>query len=227
YPSEESPDNDHRLPPLAAQGHCPGRRRPASVRRRLGAPQETTTDTPLDAAPAAPVVKGPQVSIKTTLGNIVVQLDEERAPKTVANFAAYVKSGFYNGTIFHRVIDGFMIQAGGMNEKFEGRKTLKPVKNESNNGLSNKPYSIAMAREDNPDSATSQWFINVADNSGIDHPFVKGSGYTVFGKVVKVQEVVDKIKGVVVDDVRGMQNVPVVPIKITSVAQLKGDKLVK
>lgn len=193
----------------------------------LGAPQETTTDAPLDAAPAAPVVKGPQVSIKTTMGDIVVQLDEERAPKTVANFMQYVKQGFYKGTIFHRVIEGFMIQAGGMNEKFEGRKTNKPVKNESNNGLSNQPYTISMAREDHPDSATSQFFINVADNSGIDHPFYKGSGYTVFGKVVKGQEVVDKIKGVMVDDVRGMQNVPVTPIFIKSVTVLKGDKLVK
>lgn len=192
------------------------------------APAQETAEPPAEPQAAeAPAMVGPQYAIKTTMGTIVVQLDQENAPRTVANFAAYVKSGFYNGTIFHRVIDGFMIQAGGMNEKFEGRKTLKPVKNESNNGLSNKPYTIAMAREDNPDSATSQWFINVADNSGIDHPFVKGSGYTVFGKVVKGQEVVDKIKGVVVDDVRGMQNVPVVPIKITSVTQLKGDKLVK
>jgi len=178
-------------------------------------------------APAAPVVKGPQVSIKTTKGEIVVQLDEERAPKTVANFMGYVKQDFYKGTIFHRVIEGFMIQGGGMNEKFEGRKTNKPVKNESNNGLSNQPYTISMAREDHPDSATSQWFINVADNSGIDFPNYKGSGYTVFGKVVKGQDVVDKIKGVLVDDVRGMQNVPVVPIFIKSVTVLKGDKLVK
>jgi len=189
--------------------------------------QEAAEQAPTPAAAEAPAMVGPQYAIKTTMGEIVVQLDQEKAPKTVANFAAYAKSGFYKGTIFHRVIDGFMIQGGGMNEKFEGRKTLKPVKNESSNGLSNQPYTISMAREDNPDSATSQWFINVADNSGIDHPFVKGSGYTVFGKVVKGQEVVDKIKGVVVDDVRGMQNVPVVPIKITNVTLLKGDKLVK
>jgi peptidyl-prolyl cis-trans isomerase A (cyclophilin A)/peptidyl-prolyl cis-trans isomerase B (cyclophilin B) len=169
----------------------------------------------------------PQVSIKTSMGEIVVELDQEKAPKTVANFMAYVKSGFYKGTIFHRVIDGFMIQAGGMNEKFEGRKTRKPVQNESNNGLSNQPYTISMARENHPDTATSQFFINVADNSGIDYPNVNGSGYTVFGKVVKGQEVVDKIKAVVVDDVRGMENVPVTPIFIKSATQLKGDKLVK
>jgi len=169
----------------------------------------------------------PQVSIKTTMGEIVIELDQEKAPKNVANFLAYTKSGFYKGTIFHRVIDGFMIQAGGMNAKFEGRKTRPAVKNESNNGLSNVPYSVAMAREDNPDSATSQFFINVADNSGIDFPNVGGSGYTVFGRVVKGQEVVDKIKGVVVDDIRNMQNVPVVPITITSTTILKGAKLVK
>jgi len=169
----------------------------------------------------------PQVSLKTSMGEIVVELDQEKAPKSVDNFLAYVKSGFYKGTIFHRVIDGFMIQAGGMNEKFEGRKTLKPVKNESDNGLSNQPYTIAMARENHPDSATSQFFINVADNSGIDYPFVGGSGYTVFGKVIKGQEVVDKIKGVVVDDVRNMENVPVVPITIQSATLLKGAKLVK
>ena len=169
----------------------------------------------------------PQVSIKTSMGEIVVELDQEKAPKNVANFLAYVKSGFYKGTIFHRVIDGFMIQGGGMNEKFEGRQTRKPVKNESSNGLSNQPYTISMARENHPDTATSQFFINVADNSGIDYPNVGGSGYTVFGKVVKGQEVVDKIKAVVVDDVRGMENVPVTPIFIKSATLLKGDKLVK
>lgn len=169
----------------------------------------------------------PQVSIKTSMGEIVVELDKEKAPRNVANFLAYVKSGFYKGTIFHRVIDGFMIQGGGMNEKFEGRKTRKPVKNESDNGLSNKPYTIAMARENHPDTATSQFFINVADNSGIDFPNVNGSGYTVFGKVIKGHEVVDKIKSVVVDDVRGMENVPVTPIFIKSATILKGDKLVK
>jgi len=184
-------------------------------------------ETPAEAAPAQATVKGPQVSLKTSMGEIVLQLDEEKAPRTVANFMQYVKQGFYKGVIFHRVIDGFMIQTGGMNEKFEGRKTNKPVKNESNNGLSNQPYTVSMAREDHPDSATSQFFINVADNSGIDYPNYKGSGYTVFGKVVKGKEVVDKIKGVVVDDVRGMQNVPVTPIFVKSVSVLKGDKLVK
>jgi len=169
----------------------------------------------------------PQVSLKTTMGEIVLELNPEAAPKNVANFLQYVKSGFYKGTIFHRVIDGFMIQGGGMDAKLNGKRTNKPVKNESNNGLTNQPYTVAMAREDNPDSATSQFFINVADNSGLDYPNMKGSGYTVFGKVVKGQEVVDKIKAVVVDDIHGMQNVPVVPVVVKSATLLKPGQAVK
>jgi peptidyl-prolyl cis-trans isomerase A (cyclophilin A) len=163
----------------------------------------------------------PQVSLKTSMGEIVLELDQEKAPKTVDNFLQYVKSGFYKGTIFHRVIDGFMIQAGGMDAQLHGRKTRPPIKNESNNGLSNAAYTVAMAREGNPDTATSQFFINVVDNPGLDFPNMNGSGYTVFGKVVKGQEVVDKIKGVLVDDVRGMENVPVTPVVIKSASILK------
>lgn len=169
----------------------------------------------------------PQVALKTSMGEIVLELNQEKAPITVANFLQYVKSGFYKGTIFHRVIDGFMIQAGGMDAKFHGRATRKPIKNESANGLSNAAYTVAMAREANPDSATSQFFINVADNPGLDYPNMQGSGYTVFGKVVKGQDVVDKIKGVLVDDMHGMENVPVTPVVIKSVTILKGDKTVK
>jgi len=163
----------------------------------------------------------PQVSLKTTMGEIVLELDQEKAPISVANFLQYVKSGFYKGTIFHRVIDGFMIQAGGMDEKFHGRAVRKPIKNESTNGLSNAAYTVAMAREANPDSATSQFFINVVDNPGLDYPNMQGSGYTVFGKVIKGQEVVDKIKGVVVDDIHGMENVPVTPVIIKSATIIK------
>jgi peptidyl-prolyl cis-trans isomerase A (cyclophilin A)/peptidyl-prolyl cis-trans isomerase B (cyclophilin B) len=174
------------------------------------------------ALSAAAFAANPQVSLKTSMGEIVVELDQEKAPITVANFLQYAKSGFYKGTIFHRVIDGFMIQGGGLTDKLVQKPTRKPIKNESNNGLSNQPYTIAMAREDHPDSATSQFFINVGDNSGLDFPGPKANGgYTVFGKVVKGQEVVDKIKGVVVDDVRGMQNVPVTPVVIKSVTVLK------
>lgn len=163
----------------------------------------------------------PQVSLKTTMGEIVLELNQEKAPKTVDNFLKYVKAGFYKDLIFHRVIDGFMIQTGGMDAKLNGRKTRPPIKNESDNGLSNAAYTVAMARESNPDTATSQFFINVADNPGLDYPNMNGSGYTVFGKVVKGQEVVDKIKGVLVDDVRGMENVPVTPVVIKSATILK------
>ena len=163
----------------------------------------------------------PQVEIKTSMGNIVLELDQEKAPKTVDNFLAYVKSGHYKGTIFHRVIDGFMIQGGGMNAKLVQKTTRKPVKNESQNGLKNVPYTVAMARTANPDSATSQFFINVAENNSLDYPGKDGFGYTVFGKVVEGQEVVDKIKGVLVDDVKGQQNVPVIPIFIQSATLLK------
>jgi peptidyl-prolyl cis-trans isomerase A (cyclophilin A)/peptidyl-prolyl cis-trans isomerase B (cyclophilin B) len=163
----------------------------------------------------------PQVSLKTTMGEIVLELNQEKAPKTVDNFLQYVKSGFYKGTIFHRVIDGFMIQGGGMDAKLKGRKTRPAIKNESDNGLSNAAYSVSMAREAAPDTATSQFFINVVDNPGLDFPNMNGSGYTVFGKVVKGQEVVDKIKAVIVDDVRGMENVPVTPIEIKSATIVK------
>jgi len=163
----------------------------------------------------------PHVALKTTMGEIVLELDQEKAPKTVANFLQYVKSGFYKGTVFHRVIDGFMIQGGGMDARLVTKKTSKPVQNEANNGLSNVPYSIAMARTGDPNSATSQFFINVAENTPLDYPGRDGFGYTVFGKVIEGQDVVDKIKGVVVDDVKGQQNVPVVPIVITSASIVK------
>jgi peptidyl-prolyl cis-trans isomerase A (cyclophilin A) len=169
----------------------------------------------------------PQVSLKTSVGEIVLELDQEKAPITVANFLKYVKSGFYKGTIFHRVIDGFMIQAGGYDVKMKEKKTGKPIKNESNNGLNNVTYSIAMARTNVHDSATSQFFINVGDHPNLDYPGRDGSGYAVFGKVIAGQDVVDKIKGVLVDDTMGMQNVPVVPIVIESATVVKGDKSVK
>jgi peptidyl-prolyl cis-trans isomerase A (cyclophilin A) len=177
---------------------------------------------------AAAFAAGPQVALKTSMGEIVVELNQEQAPRTVANFLQYVKSGFYKGTTFHRVINDFMIQGGGLDAKLVTKPTGKPIKNESNNGLSNKPYTIAMARQGDPDSATAQFFINVADNAGLDFPGPTGNGgYTVFGKVIKGQEVVDKIKGVVVDDVRGMQNVPVTPVLIQSATLIKSDNSVK
>ncbi len=170
---------------------------------------------------AEPVSATPQVALKTSMGDIVVELDHDKAPKTVDNFLSYVRSGHYKGTIFHRVIDGFMIQGGGFDEKLNQKKTNKPVQNEANNGLSNSPYSIAMARTGDPNSATAQFFINVAENEALNYPGRDGYGYTVFGKVVQGQEVVDKIKGVLVDDKGMFQNIPVIPIIIKSATILK------
>ena len=182
----------------------------------------------LSLAGSAFAFENPQVSIKTSMGDIVVELDAENAPKSTANFLQYVKSGFYKGTVFHRVIDGFMIQGGGYTEKLVDKPGVgKAIPGESKNGLSNKPYTLAMARTANPNSATSQFFINVNDNTGLDYPGQDGHGYTVFGRVVQGQETVDKIKGVVVDDMRGMQNVPVTPVYIRSATVLAGEKLVK
>ncbi len=163
----------------------------------------------------------PQVSLKTSMGEIVLELDQEKAPKTVANFLSYVKSGHYKNIIFHRVINDFMIQTGGLDAKLVTRRTGKPVRNEADNGLKNVPYSVAMARTADPHSATSQFFINVAENPSLDYPGKDGFGYTVFGKVVAGQEVVDKIKEVLVDDVRGHQNVPVIPVVIKSASVVK------
>ena len=170
---------------------------------------------------AVMAVEPPQVSLKTTMGDIVLELDQDSAPKTVANFLQYVKSGHYKGTIFHRVIDGFMIQGGGMDAKMVTKPTKKPVVNEAKNGLKNMPYTIAMARTQDPNSATSQFFINVAENESLDYPGRDGFGYTVFGRVIAGQDVVDKIKVVMVDDVRGNQNVPVMPIVIKSATVVK------
>ena len=182
----------------------------------------------LGLAGSAFAFENPQVSIKTTMGDMVVELDAEHAPKSTANFLQYVKSGFYKGTVFHRVIDGFMIQTGGYTEKLIDKPGVrKPIPSESKNGLSNKPYTLAMARTGDPNSATSQFFINVNDNAGLDYPGQDGVGYTVFGRVVQGQETVDKIKGVMVDDMRGMQNVPVTPIVIRSATVLGADKAVK
>jgi cyclophilin family peptidyl-prolyl cis-trans isomerase len=142
------------------------------------------------AGAAEPVV----VDLVTSEGDIRVELDAEKAPKTVENFVAYVKSGHYDGTVFHRVIPSFMIQGGGMTADLREKKTEPPVVNEAGNGLKNLKYTLAMARTPNPNSATSQFFINVADNAFLDRANSQdGFGYAVFGKVVSGQEVVDKI----------------------------------
>jgi peptidyl-prolyl cis-trans isomerase A (cyclophilin A) len=142
------------------------------------------------------VFAGPKVEFKTTMGNFVVELDDVKAPKTTANFLNYVKSGFYNGTIFHRVIDGFMIQGGGFTADLNQKPTDAPVVSEAQNGLKNNVYTIAMARTSDPDSATSQFFINVKDNAALDYPNAMGNGYTVFGKVISGTQTIDAIRKV-------------------------------
>ena len=162
----------------------------------------------------------PEVILKTTLGDIVIELYPEKAPITVKNFLAYVDDGFYNGTIFHRVIPGFMIQGGGMTKDMKQKETRPPIKNEADNGLGNKRGTIAMARTSDINSATSQFFINLKDNSFLDHG-ARGFGYAVFGKVVKGMDVVDKISAVKTGN-RGMyQNVPVEPVVIISASRVK------
>lgn len=171
---------------------------------------------------AAAAADNPQVSLKTTLGEIIVELDQEKAPISTANFLAYVKSGFYKDTIFHRVINGFMVQGGGYTADLKSKQPLRPtIKSEAKNGLSNKAYTIAMARHGDPNSGQSQWFINVVDNPGLDYPLPDGHGYAVFGRVIQGTDTVDKIKVLLVDDKPGFQNIPVHPVVIKSAAILK------
>ncbi len=136
------------------------------------------------------------VILTTNHGNIKLELDAEKAPKTVENFLSYVRAGHYDGTIFHRVIDGFMIQGGGFEPGMKQKPTNEPVENEAKNGLKNEPYTIAMARTSAPHSASAQFFINVKNNSFLDYPGQDGWGYCVFGKVTEGTDVVDKIKSV-------------------------------
>ncbi len=193
---------------------------------------------------------GPRVAIDTTMGRIVVELDLERAPGTCRNFMQYVSAGHYDGTLIHRVVEPFVIQGGGLTPDFDEKKTRPPIRNEARSpadgGASNLTYTIAMAREDAPDSATSQWFINVADNVRLDHVDVppegaivtrRGAevrvmpadaarvyGYAVFGRVVDGQDVVERIRHVAVQTVTHgadvLENVPVDPIVITKATLL-------
>jgi peptidyl-prolyl cis-trans isomerase B (cyclophilin B) len=158
----------------------------------------------------------PLVKLETSMGDITLELYPDKAPATVANFLQYVKDGFFNGTIFHRVINGFMIQGGGFAADMSQKTTREPIKNEADNGLTNDAYTIAMARTMDPNSATAQFFINVADNRALNHTgkTPQGWGYAVFGKVVKGKEVVDKIKAVPTANKGMHQNVPVSPVTI-------------
>ena len=152
--------------------------------------------------------KNVQFVINTSKGNIVIETYPEKAPITVKNFESYVNKGFFNDTIFHRIIDDFMIQGGGFTKDMSQKQTDAPIKNEADNGLKNEKYSVAMARTQDPDSASSQFFINVNDNNFLDFPGQDGSGYCVFGKVIEGQDVVDKIAKVSTGSANGHQDVP-------------------
>ncbi|MGD8837825.1 MAG: peptidylprolyl isomerase [Desulfobacteraceae bacterium] len=156
------------------------------------------------------------VKLETAMGDIILELDAEKAPKSTANFLEYVKSGHYDGTIFHRVIDGFMIQGGGMTADMQEKPTGDPIENEADNGLKNEAYTVAMARTMEPNSATGQFFINVKNNTFLNHTAKtpQGWGYAVFGKVAKGHGVVNKIKGVKTGRNGMHDDVPVDPIEI-------------
>jgi peptidyl-prolyl cis-trans isomerase A (cyclophilin A) len=160
----------------------------------------------------------PVVEMQTSAGRIVLELYPEQSPKTVENFLQYVKEDFYRDTVFHRVIDGFMIQGGGFTAKMEQKPTRDPIPNEARNGLKNERGTIAMARRSDPDSATAQFFINHADNRMLDYPKPDNYGYAVFGKVTQGMDVVDKIaKMATGNHPAGHQNVPLKPVVIHSV----------
>ena len=166
--------------------------------------------------------KAPRVKLATSEGDIVLQLDAAKAPKTVENFLAYVRKGHYNGTIFHRVIPGFMIQGGSFDSNMAQKPTEKPIENEAGNGLKNDKYTVAMARTPHPHSASAQFFVNVADNHFLNHtaPTSQGWGYAVFGKVVEGMDVIDKISAVATGNKGMHQNVPLSPITINAATVL-------
>ena len=163
----------------------------------------------------------PSVQFQTSAGDFVIELNAEKAPKTVENFLQYVNDKHYEGTIFHRVIDGFMVQGGGFSASMAQKPTRGPIALEAANGLHNDRGTIAMARSGNPNSATSQFFINVVDNAGLNAPQPDGFGYAVFGKVSSGMETIDKIRTLPTGTKAGMQNVPLTPITINSVRILK------
>ncbi len=166
----------------------------------------------LNAAWAAPTLE-----LETSLGNITVELDAEKAPKSASNFLTYAREGFYNGTVFHRVIPGFMIQGGGFDASMNQKKTHAPIENEAKNGLKNRRGTLAMARTGDPHSATAQFFINHADNLPLDYPSRDGWGYAVFGKVTSGMDVVDKIAKERTGNAGFHQDVPTTPVVIKNV----------
>ena len=173
------------------------------------------------AAPADGQAAEPTVKLETSMGDIVVQLNSRKAPLSTANFLQYVKSGFYDGTIFHRVIKGFMIQGGGLTQDMKEKSGHAPIKNEASNGLRNQRYTIAMAHTSDPDSATSQFFINTVNNRFLDADKAQdGVGYAVFGEVIKGTDVVRKIEAVPTTTHGNYQDVPATPVVIKSATVL-------
>ncbi len=171
----------------------------------------------LVATPAVIAADAPQVQLNTTMGTIVLELFPDKAPKSVANFVEYVRAGHYDGTVFHRVINNFMVQGGGFDKSGQQKPTRGPIQNEAINGLRNEPYSVAMARTSSPHSATAQFFINVKNNNFLNYPGQDGWGYTVFGRVIQGTDVVDKIKAVKT----GPGDVPVEPVIIERASVIK------
>jgi cyclophilin family peptidyl-prolyl cis-trans isomerase len=187
-----------------------------STRRFAIASIAAALSFPLAGAAQSTGAECSQVKLTTSMGPITLALDKAKAPVSVDNFVKYVKSGHYNGTVFHRVIDGFMVQGGGMTRDMKEKPASPPIKNESTNGLKNDAYTVAMARTGVRDSATSQFFINVANNDRLNFSGENpaGWGYAVFGKVVSGQDVVDKMRKVPTGDSGMHQNVPTTPILI-------------
>ena len=172
----------------------------------------------LTAAAANPVV-----DLETNRGTIRLELDADKAPVTVENFVQYVRDGHYDGTVFHRVIDGFMIQGGGFDEKLKQKSTRAPIRNEADNGLNNAAGTIAMARTNVPDSATSQFFINLVDNTGLDRPRPDGHGYAVFGRVVEGMDIVHTIGKLPTRRAGPHQNLPAEPVVVERAVLVESD----
>ncbi|ATE59307.1 peptidylprolyl isomerase [Thauera sinica] len=176
----------------------------------------------LASAALSALAANPMVELRTSRGDVVVELFADKAPKSAENFVRYVKDGHYDGTVFHRVIDGFMVQGGGFDASMNEKPTRAPIENEAKNGLKNEPGTLAMARTRDPHSATAQFFINLVPNAFLDYPSRDGWGYAVFGKVVKGMDVVEKIGKVPVTNAGMHQNVPVEPVVIQSARVLEG-----
>ena len=189
---------------------------PASAQEEAPAAKEPTAATKAPAAPAT----NPQVVIETSMGTMVVELFADKAPKTVENFLGYVASGFYEGTIFHRIIPKFMIQGGGFTSDLVKKANRAPVQNEADNGLTNQRGTLAMARTGQPHSATSQFFINTVDNDSLNHSGknARGWGYAVFGKVVEGMDVIDALSAVKTGTRKRMQDVPFEAVTIKKIA---------